>query len=78
LAVCLHTGLGDEQSFGEFVIGVITGFVLYWGFLLGVLPLLPHFAHAFVLNPFTALALTILGGWLGTQVFTPVMKRFGL
>ncbi len=69
---------GRRTKLRRIVIGVITGFVLYWGFLFGVLPLLPHFPHAFVLNPFTALVLTILGGWLGTQVFTPVMKRFGL
>jgi hypothetical protein len=67
-----------ETKLRRIVIGVITGFVLYWGFLFGVLPLLPHFPHAFILNPFTALVLTIIGGWLGTQVFTPVMKRFGL
>lgn len=60
------------------VVGMITGFVLYWGFLFGVMPLLPQFPHAYVLNPFSALVLTILGGWIGTEVFTPIMKRFGL
>jgi hypothetical protein len=39
---------GRRTTLRRIVIGVITGFVLYWGFLLGVLPLLPHFAHAFV------------------------------
>jgi len=68
----------SRKHFRRILIGVITGFVLYWGFLFGVLPLLPHFPHAFVLNPFTALVLTILGGWFGTKVFTPVLKKLGL
>lgn len=46
--------------------GVITGFFLYWAVCLGLLNL---GAHMPLLNPFTALILAMLGGWLGTGVF---------
>lgn len=71
-----HIGLQSHTGNVQFRNVLIR--TLYWEFLFGILTLLPHFPHAFALNPFTALVLTILGGSLGTQIFTPVMKRFGL
>ena len=57
------------------VTGGITGFLLYWSFIFGLLPVLPR---AYVLNPLGCLALSTVGGWLGTDVFSVMLKRFGL
>ena len=56
-------------------IGSITGFMLYWAFLFGLVPLFPR---ANVLNPLTDFALSVLGGWLGTEVFTLILQKLGL
>jgi hypothetical protein len=56
-------------------IGLITGFLLYWAFIFGLLEQLPRAA---VLNPLSAFALATLGGWLGTEVFRLVGKPLGL
>jgi hypothetical protein len=56
-------------------IGLVTGFVLYWAFVFGVITILPR---AIVLNPLSTFALSTLGGWLGTEVFTIVLKRLGI
>ncbi len=57
------------------VLGLITGFVFYWAFVFGVLPLI---SREIVLNPLSAFALSVIGGWLGTEVFNMVLKRLGL
>lgn len=57
------------------VLGLITGFVFYWAFVFGVLPLV---SREIVLNPLSAFALSVIGGWLGTEVFNMVLKRLGL
>lgn len=58
------------------LVGMATGFVLYWGVLFGLfgtqLPL------QFLLNPFVGFVLAISGGWLGTKVFEPLLKKFGV
>jgi hypothetical protein len=57
-------------------IGVATGFVLYWGIVFGLLAqLLPQ--HA-IMNPFVAVVISIAGGWAGTKVFEPILKRIGV
>jgi hypothetical protein len=56
-------------------IGLVTGFVLYWAFVFGVLTAIPRFI---VLNPLSAFALSTLGGWLGTEVFNQILKLFKL
>ena len=53
-------------------VGLVTGFVLYWSFIFLSLSALPQ---AVVLNPFSALVSSLLGGWLGLNVFTLVLKR---
>ncbi len=55
-------------------IGVITGFVLYWACLFGLISHIPRFA---VLNQISAVVVPILGGWLGTEVFTIILKKTG-
>jgi hypothetical protein len=66
---------GKNSKWWRIAIGLITGFVLYWGFIFGVLDMVPR---AIVLNPLSAFALSTLGGWLGTEVFTQLLKKLGL
>jgi hypothetical protein len=51
------------------IIGAVTGFLFYWACIflrLGAL------ANGVALNPLSALALSMIGGWLQTEVFTTV------
>jgi hypothetical protein len=66
---------GKDSKWWRIAIGLITGFVLYWAFVFGVLTVLPR---TVVLNPLSAFVLSTLGGWLGTGVFAQILKRFGL
>ena len=51
------------------VIGLVTGFLLYWACIfLGLASL----GRGVVLNPFSALAISAVGGWLQTEVFTSI------
>jgi hypothetical protein len=63
-------------SFQRIWIGLITGFVLYWALLFGVV-LVPHFPHVYLVNPFSAIVLPLLGGWGGTKVITMILKPLG-
>lgn len=65
----------QNSNWWRIVTGLITGFVFYWAFVFGVLPLL---SREIVLNPLSALALSIIGGWLGAEVFNMILKRLGL
>lgn len=56
-------------------IGLVTGFLLYWAAVFIGINLIPV---AIALNPISALAIAIIGGWMGTKVFTPLMQRLGL
>jgi hypothetical protein len=58
-----------SASWARIFIGLITGFVLYWAFLFGAVHL-SSFSHGFLFNPFVAMVLSIIGGWIGTNVFT--------
>ena len=55
-------------------LGALTGFILLWACLflgLGVLP------RAVTLNPMSVFVISVVGGWLGTGVFEPILKRLG-
>ena len=53
-------------------IGLLTGFIFYWACLfLG----LASVGHAVVVNPMSAFALSTLGGWMQTEVFTFLKSR---
>jgi hypothetical protein len=67
----------SAASWHRIVIGLITGFLLYWAFVFGVVHV-ASFAHAFVINPFSAVALSFVGGWGGTKVITLLLKPLGL
>src|SRR5206468_499775 len=58
-------------------IGLITGFALYWALAFGVVHS-ESISHALVINPISAVALPLLGGWGGTKVITVVLKALGL
>jgi len=64
----------QNSKWWRILIGLIAGFVLYWAFIFGVLNFV---SRAIVLNPLSAFALSALGGWLGTEVFVQILKRFG-
>jgi hypothetical protein len=64
-------------SWQRIPIGLITGFILYWAFLFGVVHV-PNFPHAYVVNPFSAFILAVFGGWGGTKVIALVLKQLGL
>ncbi len=57
------------------VVGLITGFVLYWSFIFLSFSALPK---GVILNPFSALVCSLLGGWMGLNVFSLVLKRLHL
>ncbi|HEX2574481.1 MAG TPA: hypothetical protein VH877_33350 [Polyangia bacterium] len=64
-----------RQHAARIATGAVTGFVLYWAFIAGLLPVLPR---QIVLNPLSAFALSTLGGWMGTEVFTLVLRKLGI
>ncbi|MEK6323145.1 MAG: hypothetical protein AABN33_15845 [Acidobacteriota bacterium] len=55
-------------------LGLVTGFVLYWACIFVFSSFMPR---SLVLNEFSAVCLPVLGGWLGTEVFTLVLRRLG-
>lgn len=56
-------------------LGALTGIVLYWACLYLGIAAIPQ---AVVLNPLSAFVISVLGGWLGTEVFEPLLKRLGI
>jgi hypothetical protein len=53
-------------------IGVVTGFIFYWACLFVGLAAL---GRGLVVNPLSAFALSTLGGWMQTEVFTMLKSR---
>ena len=52
--------------------GALTGLLFYWALLFGLLPVL---GRAALLNPLSAFAVSIVGGWAGTLVLKLLWKR---
>ena len=52
--------------------GALTGFLLYWALLFGLLPVLPRLT---ILNPLSAAAISAVGGWGGSEVLRILWKR---
>lgn len=71
---CVASVVGKSLRWWRIMIGLVTGCILYWAFIFGVLAYMPH---GVVLNPLSAFALSTLGGWLGTAVFKRVAMLFG-
>ena len=57
------------------VIGLFTGFVLYWAMIFGLLESVPR---AVALNPLSAFAVAIIGGYMGPQLLGVLAQRFGV
>jgi hypothetical protein len=56
-------------------LGALTGVILFWAILFLGLSALPRTT---ILNPISIFVTSVLGGWLGTGVFDPILKRLGL
>jgi len=57
--------------------GVVTGVVLLWFAINGLVPKFP-LSRSVLLNPIGAICVAVVGGWLGTEIFTPILKWMGL
>jgi hypothetical protein len=57
------------------VIGSVTGFVLYWALIFGLLQSIPRAA---ALNPLSAFAVAIIGGYIGPQLLGVLAQKFGV
>ena len=56
-------------------LGALTGVMLLWACLFLGMGLIPRAA---ILNPMSVFVISVFGGWLGTGVFEPILKRLGL
>jgi hypothetical protein len=68
------TAAKDATRWRIFV-GLVTGVVLYWAFMVGVVSLV---TRGVALNPISALVASILGGWAGTPVLGSVLEKVGI
>jgi hypothetical protein len=67
--------LGKDSKWWRIAVGGISGLVFYWGFIFSILT---HIVPRIILlNSYSAFALSVLGGWLGTKVFTILLKPLG-
>jgi hypothetical protein len=66
-----------NASWKRIPIGFITGYVLYSALVCGILAT-PKIPHTYLLNPFVAVLIAIVGGFAGTKVFSALFKQFGL
>jgi len=57
------------------VIGLFTGFILYWAMIFGLLQSVPRAA---ALNPLSAFAVAIIGGYIGPQLLEVMARKFGI
>jgi len=57
--------------------GVVTGCLLLWCVIYGLVPRFP-LARSTALNPIGAICVAIVGGWIGTEIFTPILRWMGL
>jgi len=55
-------------------IGAVTGFMLYWACAFSLISYMPRQT---VLNQLSAVAIPLLGGWLGTEVFSMLLNKIG-
>ena len=58
--------------------GLVIGPLLVWVSIVGILPH-ASLPRPLLLNPFGAFFVAVLGGWIGTEIFTPIVKAlFGI
>lgn len=71
----LAFAMEKDAKWWRSAIGLVTGFVLYWAVIfVGI----DAFAGSVAVNPLSAFAISVIGGWLGTKVFSPLLQRLGL
>jgi hypothetical protein len=63
----------QDASIWRIPIGALTGFIFYWAFIFGLFS-----SKSAVINPMSDFALSVVGGWVGTNVFTLLLKQFGI
>lgn len=57
------------------VFGAVTGFLLFWGAVIGLVDVIPR---AIVLNPISTFAVSFLGGFAGTDVIKLFLRKIGI
>lgn len=58
------------------VVGMLTGFILYWGITFGFLDF--DAVRTALTNPVGAFAISLLGGYAGAEVLAPLLARLGI
>ena len=64
-----------KASRTRIAVGAVTGFILYWAVVFGVITTK---SSLMVVSPLSDFAISVIGGWLGTEVFSVILKRFGV
>jgi hypothetical protein len=72
-AIFISVHRGSSRS--RIVIGAVTGFILYWGVVFGIIATKTSFP---AVNPLSDFAISVIGGWLGTEVFSLLLKQLGM
>jgi len=67
--------VGRDSHWWRIPMGAITGFILYWAI---IFIFRTKISHPAALNPLSAFGFAAVGGWLGTEVFSLVLKSVGL
>jgi hypothetical protein len=57
------------------VIGLFAGFILYWAMIFGLLQSIPR---GVALNPLSAFAVALIGGYIGPQLLAMMARKFGI
>lgn len=73
--ILLHHSVHRRANRTRIAIGAVTGVILYWAVVFGVIATKTSFL---VVSPLSDFAIAVIGGWLGTAVFSLVLKKFGI
>lgn len=65
----------NRSRWWRVVIGAFAGFVLYWAMIFGLLQSIPRNV---ALNPLSAFAVALIGGYVGPQLLGMMAKKFGI
>lgn len=65
----------NRSRWWRVVIGAFAGFVLYWAMIFGLLQSVPRNV---ALNPLSAFAVALIGGYVGPQLLGMLAKKFGI
>lgn len=76
LALLFGPKLPVAKRYARILAGVIAGFAFFWALIYGILAV-PS-ADLVLLNPISAVMVSVLGGYAGTSIFTLLLKSFGV